>query len=1396
MSRLIRGIGLRDAVAINVITMIGIGPLITIPLVLAQLAGPLALIGWIAGALVALCDGLVWAELSSRFPGSGGTYVYLREAFGRESWGRLLAFLFNWQFLLYAPFILASGYIGFANYAGYFFPAIAASPYVHEAVELGVGLLTIVLLYRRVTAVALTSVILGVAAVVTLLVIIVAALPHADLHRALTLDSPVSFGWGFLAGLGGALYITMYDYVGYAQAALLGDEVREPNRTIPRAIVLSIVIVAALYLTLQIGVLGVIPWHELVDKAGGAAPASAQYAAATVIERTWGSAAARVVTILILATAFASLFGNLLGFSRIPFAAARDGAFLPVFGRVHPTQSFPYVSLLAIGALSLVASFFTLDEVIAILTAGIVLIQSLAQIVALFVLRSRGERTPFRMWLFPVPAIVAFAGWTLAFVYTGATPILLGVGWLAIGLAVYLVAARVQGIWPFAVKATAALLFVIALIGIPHARASDAQWRASTVLQKNGYPVFTVDNRPFFVYGAAFFYERMPRSQWPQALALYRTLGINTIDLYVIWNWHEIADPSTSSGQAFDFTGRTNPRRDLVGLLKLIHQFGFKTIIRPGPVIRNEWRNGGYPAWLLERPEYAMPLHDVLEGRYPATATLQNTHADDAAAEWLSNATHMRYATRWLQTALRTIAPFKDDVIAIALDDDQGAYIDNQTWPAPHFQQYIGDLKATVQGVVGTSLPVFINTYQMKVTASAPAWAWGNWYQSDAFSIGEHDRSQLEFSTGLIGTQPHLPVMTSEFQAGWLQGADEARPRPADPTNTTLALHTMLQTGARGIVNFPVQDTLDPAGWEAPWTNAFYSWDAASAVQLAAQARWNPTQRFGVLVDAYGPYLATLHTKTDLAVAYMTSAYDASTLSNAQIAQIAASTIVAQQACRQAWVTCALVDLRYASLDDLRRYRTIVLPPNQVAQPLLPEIESKLGAYRDAGGTTAAAVTQAKVARPAAGGIANAVLLADPQERSGILDIVNYDSVAQRTRAGTIALNGFTARIPALTIPPRGAVTLPLNVPLGETGHGFGAADRLTSSCSINELGKSRDAVYFRVSQARSPETRCTLDLLIAGRQYHRVTRQSDGNVLIRSGVLHDPSTALRYFVPRVLPSAYAIPLREGAFVDTGGFFRFVLPHEANATLVDAFEDGSQTAVLENNTVRLFVTADAGARSLVFEDKATGENLFTTIGALRDDVVQPVPASARDYIAKYTHPIPPGTFNRSYKPAILSTGERASAEFTYDAPDMTPHGAAFDKIVTMLPDDAGFTVDERVDFHGSDIPAAQGAVVRSSLAATPQTIVLSAPNGYGLFDAAKHRVFLVAWHAGDASERALAQRANDALLTLTFAPNRWCRTAYAERRADTQAEAQNGLVTFAADIGPSQGRAATAANRP
>ena len=445
-------------------------------------------------------------------------------------------------------------------------------------------------------------------------------------------------------------------------------------------------------------------------------------------------------------------------------------------------------------------------------------------------------------------------------------------------------------------------------------------WNASRITTDHGYPVFTVEGRPFFVYGAAFFYERMPRDRWHDALLAYRNLGINTIDLYLIWNWHEPAE-----GVA-DFTGTTDPRRDLLALLKQTHQLGFKLILRPGPVIRNEWRNGGYPAWLLRRAEYNMPLHDVLEGRYPATATLQNANADAAAAEWLANGTHLRAAAQWLNDALGAVDPYSHDVIAIALDDDQGAYLDNNTWPAPHWHAYIGWLRRTVASIVGNRVPLFINTYEMRVPSASPAWAWGNWYQSSSYRIGAHDLADLDFATGLLQTQRRLPAMQSEFQAGWFQTADEGAPRPSDPSNTAIALGELFRDGIHGVVNFPLQDTIDPHGWEAPWANWSYAWDAALTSELRASTRYAPTRWFGDLIGAYGTLLARTHVAADAAIVWPATLFAPGTLSADDFNLLASATTAMQRTCNGRGLSCTLVDL--ATIDErAASSMTLLFPP-------------------------------------------------------------------------------------------------------------------------------------------------------------------------------------------------------------------------------------------------------------------------------------------------------------------------------------------------------------------------------------------------------------------------------------------------------------------------------------
>ncbi len=428
---LVRGVGLLGAVAVNVISMIGIGPLITIPLVLGALHGPLSLIGWFLGALLALCDGLVWAELGSAYPRSGGTYGYLLAILERTPLGALPAFLFVWGTIFIVPLTLASGYIGFANYTGYLLPQLAASPFALKLLAVAVGIVTLFALYRGIKTIERVSVVLGAVSVVTLVCVAGAAFVHWSPQVAFTLAPGDSLWSGLRAGLGSALVIAMYDYIGYNAANTIGDEVIEPQRTLPRSIVIAIGLVAVLYITTQTGVLGAIPWQQFVPLADGTLPPLGQHLASAIVERAFGAPAAIGVTLLILVTAFASVYGVLLAASRIPYAAATDGLFLRPFAHVHVRHRFPDVSLLVMGGIALIACLFTLDQVISALTAFIVLVQSIAQIVALFVMRATGLRAPYRMWLYPLPALVALAGWIYIFC---------SAGWLAIGISAAVVA--------------------------------------------------------------------------------------------------------------------------------------------------------------------------------------------------------------------------------------------------------------------------------------------------------------------------------------------------------------------------------------------------------------------------------------------------------------------------------------------------------------------------------------------------------------------------------------------------------------------------------------------------------------------------------------------------------------------------------------------------------------------------------------------------------------------------------------------------------------------------------------------------------------------------------------------------------------------------------------------
>src|SRR2546421_3773558 len=455
----VRSIGLPTAIAINMTQMCGIGPFITIPLMVAAFGGPQAILGWIAGAILALADGLIWAELGASMPGAGGTYIYLREAFQYRT-GRLMPFIFSWTAILFIPLIMSTGVIGLVQYLGYLWPNMSwLEIHLVSLVVVGVVLFA---LYRRIESIGFLTNILFVIMLLSICTVIVAALTHFNPALAFAYPSNAfTLDGRFFAGLGAGLLIGIYDYLGYNTTSYMGAEMRNPGRVIPGSIILSVLGIMVLYLALNVGVLGVVRWQEVAQSSS---------IASLVLERVWGKGVSSVVTVFIIITAFASVFAGLLGGSRVPFNAARDGVFLRQFGKLHPRYHFPHVALIVMCVITAIASIFPLATIIAMLAAVIVIVQSLGQVAALTVLRRRQPNLnrPYRMWLYPLFSIIALVGWVYVFVASGLSvsqngtqfilpiwtnPMILAIAWAVLGIIAYLFWARfVEHTWPFGPK--------------------------------------------------------------------------------------------------------------------------------------------------------------------------------------------------------------------------------------------------------------------------------------------------------------------------------------------------------------------------------------------------------------------------------------------------------------------------------------------------------------------------------------------------------------------------------------------------------------------------------------------------------------------------------------------------------------------------------------------------------------------------------------------------------------------------------------------------------------------------------------------------------------------------------------------------------------------------------
>jgi hypothetical protein len=507
--------------------------------------------------------------------------------------------------------------------------------------------------------------------------------------------------------------------------------------------------------------------------------------------------------------------------------------------------------------------------------------------------------------------------------------------------------------------------------------------RAVEIVEHGGYPELRVDGAPFFIHSATFFYYRIPRDQWEALLRIYRSEGINTIDLYIPWNWHEVKEGE------FDFDGHTNPRRDLLTLLAVIAQQGFKLIARPGPEILNEWRHGGYPGWLLDRPEYKMNPADWIEGRYPPLDGLNTRDAEAAARGWLENPTHMTYAHRWLTTVAKELAPFSSHralpapaadqagaspqaasgpLLFLQLGDDFAIGRTNRV--GPEFWRYVDSLRDAVEAG-GVNVPVFINPTDMRVSAAGsdlahPIGVMGQWYLrprdeaagtlagSGGSMMAASDASELEFFTEELKTQPNFPPVMIEYQAGWYAPADDDRPLENPAENTLLSSRLLIANGIHGLNYMPFEDTYTPAGYSVPWANRSYRWDAPLGPDGDPQPRFHAMRRNSSVLRRWGQQLAASHKRADFGILYPLGAFPQDLLSRADILHVSESVMRVERLATLAMLSTELLDPAYQPVEQLLRDPLLLLPvfdPDRPQFQLSDQGQRVIVQYVRSGGT-------------------------------------------------------------------------------------------------------------------------------------------------------------------------------------------------------------------------------------------------------------------------------------------------------------------------------------------------------------------------------------------------------------------------------------------------------------
>jgi len=446
--------------------MFGTGPFITVPFLFAATipAGPQALIGYGLAAVFCIADSTIWGELSSMMPYSGGSYIYLRESFGKDKWGRFMAFLFIFQFLISAPIEIASGFIAMAQYLSY---VTGLTYWLHESlIACGFCVISLLVLYQDLSVVGKLTLALWVGTVGAIVFCVVAGFVN---FKPELFELPSNFppsnpsGWGtFIFTLGSACRFGIYDFAGYNDACQMGDEVKNPRRNIPRSCVWTCIILAPVFLAVIFAIAGVVPWdgpegfvqRVLSDQT------SANFVMSTFCEILFGRPFAIFFTLVVVYTIFGSCFALLLGYAYIPYSSARDRYFYSWFGHEHPTKKgLADYSLLFLGGVSAALCFVDLRVLIEGMLTTRLVIQFMAQAVGACILRKKAPNAlrVYKIPLYPLPVVVNLIGFGFVFCTTpnwlvaGGMPLLeIGVVFMVVGALLYFPFAKVNGFWPYA----------------------------------------------------------------------------------------------------------------------------------------------------------------------------------------------------------------------------------------------------------------------------------------------------------------------------------------------------------------------------------------------------------------------------------------------------------------------------------------------------------------------------------------------------------------------------------------------------------------------------------------------------------------------------------------------------------------------------------------------------------------------------------------------------------------------------------------------------------------------------------------------------------------------------------------------------------------------------------